>query len=201
LREKLLENELNKHIQQNKRFSQAKPSMSIKNGKPQSKIVSEDIKRITALEKELIELIFEGNSEITEKIFSTVSPQDFANKSLKLLAEIAYDSYKKGNFETAAIVEKIEDERLKNYVLSISLLDHQISPIWEKRSNNGKIKKDPLKYTLDTLKRYKILKIDNQIKNNDQQIETLGNDPEVINLMKLNDNLRNEKKLLINGSL
>ena len=42
-----------------------------------------------------------------------------------------------------------------------------------------------------------MLKIDNQIKFNDKKIENLGNDPEVIELMKSNDELRRKKKSLI----
>ncbi len=40
------------------------------------------------------------------------------------------------------------------------------------------------------------MKIDEQIKSNDLKIENLGNDPEIINLMKANDELRSEKKQL-----
>jgi hypothetical protein len=41
-----------------------------------------------------------------------------------------------------------------------------------------------------------VVKIDEQIKTNENKIEKLGNDPEVINLMKANDDLRKEKKEL-----
>ena len=197
LREKLLENELEKYLEQNRRISNREPNRRVKNGKPASKILSDEDKRLVYLEKELIELLFEGNDEIIQKIFNTISPEDFTNNSLSHLAKIVNESYLKGNFETAVIVEKIEDEKLKNYVLSISLGEHQISSNWEKMSNSGKIEKDPLRYTDDTLRKYQMLKIDYQIKINDKKIENLGNDPEIIELMKSNDELRKKKKSLI----
>ena len=201
LREKLLESELEKYLAQNRRFSSRTTNRIIKNGKPTSKTLSDDDRRLVYLEKELIELLFEGNNEIINMIFDALSPEDFTNKSLSHLAKIVNESYLKGNFETASIVEKIEDEKLKNYVLSISLGDHQISSNWDKLSNSGKVGKDPLNYAIDTLKKYQILKIDNQIKNNDRRIETLGNDPEVVELMKSNDELRKKKKIIFdNGS-
>ena len=202
LREKLLESELEKYLAQNRRISSRTSNRIIKNGKPASKILSDEDRRLVYLEKELIELLFEGNNEIINMIFDTLSPKDFTNKSLSHLAKIVNESYLKGNFETASIVEKIEDEKLKNYVLSISLGDHQISSNWDKMSNTGKVEKDPLKYATDTLRKYQILKIDNMIKDNDRRIEALGNDPEVLELMKSNDELRKKKKIIMidNGS-
>lgn len=196
LREKLLESELNKYLEQNKRSAQRGPIYKKKNGKPSSKTVSEGDKELIALEKELVELLFEGNEEIIGNIFDTILPNDFNNKSLGKLAQIVHQAYLEGNINTATLIDKIEDEKLKNYVLSISLGDHQISPTWDKRSSSGKIEKDPLKYASDTIRKYQLMKIDEQIKRNDSKIENLGNDPEIINLMKANEELRNEKKQL-----
>ena len=194
LREKLLETELNKFLEQNKRANRPKVYAKPKNGKPSSKIITEESKRLIILEKELIELLFEGNEEIIGNIFDTILPEDFTNKGLGALAKVVHDEYLKGHYETAALIEKIEDEKLKNYVLTFTLGDHQISTTWDKMSSSGKVAKDPLKYTQDIIKKYQLMKIDDQIKSNDLKIENLGNDPEIINLMKANDELRNEKK-------
>ena len=198
LREKILEKELIKHLDQINKQDNVRSVRSVKTGRPVSKLKSEEDRRITLLEKELIDLLLEGNDEITGKIFDTLQPQDFTNLKLGSLAKIIYDYYLKGKFDTALIIEKVDDEKLKNYILSVTLGDHQISSSWDNRSSTGKVEKDPLKYTLDTLKKYQMLKIDNQIKKNDQKIEVLGNDPEVLDLMKENEELRKEKKILFN---
>lgn len=196
LREKLLESELNKYLEQNRRSAQPKYVSKPKDGKPSAKSVSEDDKRLVSLEKELVDLLFEGDEEIMGNIFDTILPEDFTNKSLGALAKVVHDSYIEGNYQTAAIIEKIEDDKLRNYVLTVILGEHQISSSWDKRSSSGKIAKDPLKSMQDTIKKYQLMKIDEQIRINDSKIENLGNDPEIINLMKANDELRGEKKQL-----
>jgi hypothetical protein len=192
----LLESELNKFLDQNSRANRPKVVAKPKTGKPTSKVSTEESKRLIALEKELIELLFEGNEEIIGNIFDTIMPEDFTNKGLGALAKVVHYEYLKGIIEPAALIEKIEDEKLKNYVLSFTLGEHQISSTWDKMSSSGKVSKDPVKYTLDTLKKYQLMKIDEQIKSNDLKIENLGNDPEIIQLMKANDELRSEKKQL-----
>ncbi|MCB0746678.1 MAG: DNA primase [Ignavibacteriae bacterium] len=197
LREKLLETELNKFLSQNQRTETRREQQVIKSGKPNSKIVNESDKRLISLEKELIHLLFDTNEEIIGKIFDTILPEDFTNKSLSTLAKIVYDDYLKGNVNIASLIEKIEDEKLKNYVLTITLGEYQISGAWDDRSSSGKVERDPVKYANDTIKKYQLIKIDEQIKANDNKIGNLGSDPEVLNLMKENDELRKEKTNLM----
>ncbi|MCB0742724.1 MAG: DNA primase [Ignavibacteriae bacterium] len=197
LREKLLETELNKFLTQNQRTETRREQQVIKSGKPNSKIVNESDKRLISLEKELIHLLFDTNEEIIGKIFDTILPEDFTNKSLSTLAKIVYDDYLKGNVNIASLIEKIEDEKLKNYVLTITLGEYQISGAWDDRSSSGKVERDPVKYANDTIKKYQLIKIDEQIKANDNKIGNLGSDPEVLNLMKENDELRKEKTNLM----
>lgn len=196
LREKLLESELNKFLKQNSKSMQTRKSSPVKNGKPKSHSISEIDKKLVLLEKELIELLFEGDEEIIGNIFDTIMPEDFSNKSLGAIAKVVHDSYLEGIYNPASLVEKIEEEKLRNYIITLTMSEHQISSNWDKMSSAGIIKKDPVKYTLDTIKKYQLMKIDEQIKANDFKIENLGNDPEVINLMKANDELRIEKRKL-----
>ncbi|MBK7104744.1 MAG: DNA primase [Ignavibacteriae bacterium] len=196
LREKLIESELNKFLSQNKKNEFQSDQKITKTGKPNSVIKTEINTQLVNLEKELIHLLYDGNEEIIGKIFDAIQPEDFTNNSLRKLAGIVYDSYIKGNFNLADVIEKIDDEKLKNYVLTITLGEYQISSNWDEKSSSGKVEKDPLKFAIDTIKKYQLIKIDEQIKLNDMKIENLGNDPEVINIMKENDELRKEKTSL-----
>lgn len=198
LREKLLESELNKFLNEQRRIETRRITTSNKTGKPASKIKSEGNKKLISIEKEIIQLLFEGNEEIIGNIFDTIMPEDFTNKALKKLAQIVYNSYLEGTYTTATLIEKIDDEKLKDFVLSFALGDYQISAKWDKRSNEGKVVKDPVKSTSDTLKKYQLIKIEEQINSNNVKIQNLGNDPEVINLMKANDELRKEITILKN---
>ncbi|MCP5064625.1 MAG: DNA primase [Ignavibacteriae bacterium] len=194
LREKLLESELNKFLDQYRKDSNRKSSNKSKTGKPKEEVSENGFdKKFRPLEKRIIELLFEGNEEIMGNIFDTILPDDFANKTLGSLAQIVHDSYLEGQHSTASMIEKIEDEELKNYILSLSLGEYQISSSWHKRASSGEIKKDPLKYSIDLVKKYQLLKIDEQILSNDKKIENLGNSSEVLELMKINDELRKEK--------
>ena len=118
------------------------------------------------------------------------------NKNFKKLAEIVHNEYLKGNVEPAMLIEKIEDDNLKNYVIKLTLGEYQISSGWDKKASTGKVEKDPIKYVEDTILRYQISKIEEQIKINNQKIENLGDDLEVIKIMKLNDELMKEKTAL-----
>ena len=197
LREKLIETELNKFLSQNKRAELQTEQRIVKSGKPGSQIKSEINTQLLNLEKELIHLLFEGDEEIIGKIFDAIQPEDFSNNSLKNLALIIFDSYMRGNFNLADVIEKIEDEKLKNYILNVTLGEYQISSTWDEKSSHGKVEKNLLKYANDTIKKYQLIKIDEQIKLNDIKIEKLGNNPEVIKIMRENDELRKEKTLLL----
>ncbi len=201
LREKLLETELNKYLQQNLKNARPKVKARPKDGKPISKVKTKDEIILNSLERELIELLFEGNEEIVGNIFDTILPEDFTNESLASLAKIVYDSYLAGIVDTASLIDKVENEKLKNFIMSITLGEYQISASWDERASSGKVEKDPIKYTADTIKKYQLIKIDEQIKKNDQKIENLGDDPEILNLMKANDELRQEKKDLLNSQI
>ncbi|MBI1933072.1 MAG: DNA primase [Ignavibacteriales bacterium] len=197
LREKLIETELNKFLSQNKRAELQTEQRIVKSGKPGSQIKSEINTQLLNLEKELIHLLFEGDEEIIGKIFDAIQPEDFSNNSLKNLALIIFDAYMRGNFNLADVIEKIEDEKLKNYILNVTLGEYQISSTWDEKSSHGKVEKNLLKYANDTIKKYQLIKIDEQIKLNDIKIEKLGNNPEVIKIMRENDELRKEKTLLL----
>ena len=197
LRERLLESELDKFLKQNAKAAQPRVQTRPKDGKAQSKRSSEDERTILLLERELVELLYEGEEEIIGNIFDTILPEDFTNEKLGSLAKIVYDSYLSGSVDTASMIDKIEDEKLKNFIMSVTLGEYQISSTWDKRTSTGKVEKDPVKYTMDTIKKYQIIKINEQIKTNDQKIVNLGDDPEVLNLMKANDELRQEKKDLL----
>jgi DNA primase len=195
LREKLLETELNKFLEQNKKYASRKPvkqPSQVKQAQTSNNEIISD-KKYRSIEIDFIQLLFEGNEEIMGLIFDVILPDDFNNKKLGSLAKIVYDSYLKGNFSTASMVEKITDEDVKNYIISLSLKEYQISNNWHERSTTGKIEKDLLTQTKDLIKKYQLLKIDEQILENNSKIENLDDDPAVIELLKLNDELRKEK--------
>ena len=156
LREKLLETELNKYLEQNSK-EQDRPKAVHKQKMENQllKLLSESDKRIYS-SRERINRTYslKGMRKLSEIYSIQYMPEDFTNKSLGTLAKVVHDSYLEGNYNTASLVEKIEDEKLKNYVLSITLGEHQISTTWDKRSSSGKIAKDPVKYSLDTIRKY-----------------------------------------------
>lgn len=196
LREKLLESELQKYLNENKRANNQKINKT-KTGRPTSKPKPEVSPAVLNLEKEIVQLLFEGNEEIIGNIFDTIMPEDFSNSALGSLAKIVYESFLKGQYATATLIEKIEDEKLKDYVLNFSLSSYQISSNWDKKSSSGKIEVDLKQLSTDIINKYQILKIDEQIKSNEIKILNLADDKEVIELMKTNDELRKEKSLLL----
>lgn len=194
LREKLIESELIKYLNQVK--NQQKKTDNVrgrKNGNGQLSATKENTQ-----ERDLIKLLFSGNRNIMEKIINFIQPDEFVNPIYKRLAEIIFDCYDHGIISPASIIEKIEDENLKRFTLGFAISEETISKRWDGFFMNGDSQINLTKYVDDILRKYKMQKIDEQIKIINKQIPETTNEAEVIELMKEIKELQLEKKVLLN---
>lgn len=193
LREKLIETELIKHLNQlNRQQKKTDDRIAQKNstGKP-------DKLKENTQERDLIKLLFSGNLHVMEKIINFIQPDEFTNPIYKRLAEIIYDCYDHDIKSPASIIEKIEDDNLKRFTLGFAISEEAISKRWDTYHSDGEIKIDLDKYVDDILKRYKLQKIDEQIKETNNKISELSDEAEMIELMKEIKELQEEKKILL----
>lgn len=196
LREKLIENELNELFQsQKQKPTIAKtivPRQNFSNGSASLKMPQ----KYSPYEKELVRLMYCGNEEIVRFIFDNLDYSEFENHDFRKLASIVEENLVVSKISPAALIEKIEEEELKNFIFNLLLEDEQISKKWDEFSFNGKIEKDTIAYAESVLRRYKIFQINEKIKLNSQLIEEAKEENEKMELLKKNKELIAEIKIL-----
>ncbi len=200
LREKLIEDELNKILNQGKERS------SLQNTKPlrlnilaeNNTILQNTLSEISTIEKEIVRLLYSGNEHIVEYILENISLEYFSNPKLKMLAEIVLEGHNDKDISPAYLIEKIEDEQLKNFVFKLALTDETISHRWDELSLNGKIEKDSFEYAKETVIKFLVNQIEQEIKINNKIIENTKDEHLQIELLNRNKDLINRKKLILN---
>ncbi len=199
LREKLIETELNSFLDQQKQRSGVSERMTNKNIKlPQTLSTISVSASENPFEKELVRLLFSGNEEIISHIIDRIAPELYSDYKLKRLAEIAYSGFEDQKFSPSYLIDKIDDEELKNFVFKITLVDETISKKWDEISYNGKIEKDTLDYAISTVTNFLVNQIEQQIKRNNQIIAESKDERLHLELLMRNKELQEEKKSLIN---
>lgn len=202
LREKLLEAELEKMI---KNISKIRPAEARTFDKERSETdllpeISEQKKNnppLYNLEKEVIVLLFEGQKEITKFIFQHITPEDFSINTHQSLAKLVFSKLEDEDLVDASkLIDNIKDEKLESYVREITFEKHTISSNWEERNPGMTPEKVVKKFTKDTLLKFKLFNIDQQIKDNHQKIASATSDEEALRYMALNKELEAEKKFL-----
>ena len=148
-------------------------------------------------EKELIKLLFEGNKTIVEFIFNHISPEDFSNRTHRYLANLVYDSFNNNeSIIPAVMVERIENEEIKQYIFKLAFDRHVISKTWEEFRPGTPEEIILQQVAKDAIKSFKLFRIDFEINRNNERIKAAKSDDEVVEIMKLNNSLQQEKKLI-----
>ena len=202
LREKLLENELNKIISKE---SKRRPTVVRLSEK--EKAEKEGLQRIIDegkldplmynLEKELIKLLFDGQKPIIKFISKNISAEEFNIEVHHRLANLVFE--KAGDEELISasdLIGKIKDEELESYVREITFEPHSISTNWEERNPGMTPEKILQKFTKDIVLKFKLFKIDQQIKENHNKIKSADKEEDVLQWMVSNKELEEEKKAL-----
>ncbi|MCF8260120.1 MAG: DNA primase [Melioribacteraceae bacterium] len=200
LREKLLESELDKLMSENER--RAENRRMPENAPPSSAAppdVIEQDKRFMGLEKQLIKILFEGDENIMGTILDEIPPDDYSNKSFRYLAKLVFENFKKNIHEPAALIEKIEHEELKSYILKLSLEETPISKKWEEKTGYLDESDIPTRFAKDLIINYKIIKIENEISALNNKITSSKIESEVRELLEEVLHLTKEKNELVSS--
>ncbi len=201
LREKLIESELNTFLEQIKTrnsFQGERPELRQASPKSSEQLALLAMTEIeNPYEKELVRLLYSGNQEVLSAISSNISLEDFSNLKFRKLAEIVYEGFEEQRISPADLVDKIEEEELRDFIFDLTLTDETISKKWDDLSYNGKIEKDSLEHATDTVKNFQLLQIDKQIKLNNKFIAESKDERLHLEMMKRNKELSEEKKVLL----
>ncbi|MGE5861820.1 MAG: DNA primase [Ignavibacteria bacterium] len=202
LREMLLEGELDRILKKttriadegNSRISEAKEIR--KNTVIDSTVQPE----IYNMEKDIIKLLLEGNSEVNEFILQRLSVDDFCLESHRKLFE-RIDNSLQENIKVLAgsLIDKLEDENLKAYILEITFEKYSISKNWEEIHPGPSREKVLLKYALDTVRKFKVMQIEQQLSANLKKLENSSREESeelMLNNMELEKQRRRIKEEL-----
>jgi DNA primase len=202
LREKLLETELNKIISK-----ESKRRPPVVRSSEKEKAETEGLQRIIDegktdpllynLEKQLIKLLFEGQKPLIKFISQNISAEEFNVEVHHQLANLVFEKLGDEELISASnLIGKIKDEELEAYVREITFEPHSISTNWEERNPGMTPEMILQKYTKDIVLKFKLFKIDQQIKDNHNKIDSADKEEDVLKLMVSNKELEEEKKAL-----
>lgn len=202
LREKLLETELDKTLKRQVKDESSR--QAVKDGRPNKEKTGlhfatlEEKSGINyTLEKELVKLLYEGNKEIIELIFTHFSPDDFNYQfHQELVAKVCKAHQNSEDLTASNLIAKVKDEEQQSYLLEITFDKYTISKTWDELNPVFEDEKLLYKFALDTIKNFRIVKIEEQIASNHERIEMVEDENERISIMKENLELEKEKKMI-----
>ncbi|NWF89902.1 MAG: DNA primase [Ignavibacteriaceae bacterium] len=200
LREKLLETELDKIIKtQSKQDSRR---LQVKDGKPNKDKSTLSFSALEnksdpgfIFEKELVKLLYEGNEAIIKLIFSHFTPEDFKYSYHQKLTSEVFEAFQNNDELSASyLIARIKDEELQSYLMEITFEKYSISRTWDELNHELEDDKQLFKFAVDTIKNFKLIKMEELIAQNHERIEQAESEDEKINLMKEKLELQKELK-------
>ncbi len=200
LREMLLEAELNKALRTISRHKISSTLTSELERKRKDLSAEEQIRKnvslvIYNLERQIIKLLVEGNDETIALIINHIHPDDFELEIHKRIYSLIFDSIHQGeNVQMSVLIEQLEDEAVQSYLLELSLEKYSISKNWEELLPGQSMVKIILKDTIDTVRKFKLLRIDSLIASNFQKMEESDSEEINIEMMKANRELEEKKR-------
>ena len=201
LREKLIEKELDNVFEINaKKDYQSDRRLERKTVTSAASLQSATIPQSTFnFEKDLVELLLEGSEEIVEIIFDHIHPDDFQNNQFRTIATSVENGYSKKDISPSALIDNLEDESIKTTARSLTLGGESISKRWDDYSDEGKVELNHLQKAKDVVRKYRLALIDSQIKQNNHEIAVIEDDSVIMELMIENNDLTEQRKLIIEG--
>ena len=196
LREKLLESELDKILIKEKKQEKT-PGERAQSNKVFSNKEIEITQEVQFLERDIILLFLSGNVDIIKFIFNHLTPEEFLIEINRKTAEIVYDEFnKRGSFDVSAVMDNNEDDELKDYLHKLSIDKYSISSSWEKLYP-GKDNFSVLsKVCMDTMKKFKTMQIDKQIKDILSQVKDATSEQQGVELLHILNQYHVDKKRL-----
>ena len=201
IREKLLESELIKQVNQVEKFERNKTKIKTKDDSTTSTLTLTESRIespvIYNLETEIIKLLFESDKNIKEFLFKYIQPDEFAvGFHRKILIIIKNEFHKDENITADSLFTNLQDEQLQTYVREITFDKHSISSNWDNRFPSMTDEMIVLKYAKDIVLRFRFEKIDEQILTNHRELELIEDEEAHLNFMRTNKELEEEKKRL-----
>jgi DNA primase len=199
LREKLLEAELDKALDFQKKQNRLQSQRIMKQDVFQEKkIASVETRKITPnfynTEKEVIRLLFEGNEGIITFITDHLTEDEFLVDLHKTIFEkVQFEYENRGSLNPADLISLFDDET-QSYLRELTISQYALSNNWENLNPSITQEMVNKKYAVDLITKYKQMQIDLQISNNVSAQENAESEAKLLELMKEKHELEKRKK-------
>ncbi len=195
LREKLIENELQKMLDTAGRTTRAAERNPAEKesgkGKPAEKFKNIQLQKT---EKEIIALMFEGSGNVINYLMEHLLPEDFMDPVHSMIAGTVFETFRNGEDVIAAnLISKIENESVQKYIAGITIEEYTLSKNWEKVDPGYDGIKNLSKIAHDLVKKFKKLQLDEKISAKTKQLSSAVTEPEQAALMLEINELRKSK--------
>src|SRR5574338_690089 len=201
LREKLLEAELDKALEFQKKQNRIQAQRIFKKEDiPQEGLITKERVNIPPhfynTEREIIKLLFENNEQIIGIITYNVHEEDIlVDIHRKIFEKIYFEYENRGSLNPADLISLFDDE-VQSYLRELTIEKYSLSDNWE--DLNPSITKEMInkKYAIDLIVKYKQMHIDLQIAANVNAQENVDSEERLLELMKEKHELEKRKKTI-----
>jgi DNA primase len=205
LREKLLENELAHALAEQNRFKEREISRKEIVQKVKEKTIAKTGNKSKLQsesnlinERELIELLYMGDEKAIKSIFENIQIDDFEIEIHRNLAKIVYDAFcNKDELSAGSLLDKITEIEEHNYLMEIISDKYSVSSRWEEVSDSITHNKLSDKYLSDIIRKKRIDILNKMIEVNIKKIESSQDENEILELMRNEVELKNERASLL----
>jgi DNA primase len=199
LREKLLEAELDKALEFQKKQNRIQAQRIFKKEEiPQEGLITQE--KLNApphfynAEREIIRLLFENNEEIIELITYNIHEEDLMVEIHRTVFEKIYFEYEnRGSLNPADLIS-LFDEEVQSYLRELTIEKYSLSSNWEDMNPSITQEMVNKKYAVDLIVKYKQMHIDLKIASNIRAQENADDEQRQKELMKEQHELENRKK-------
>ena len=201
LREKLLESELDKALENLKKQNRLQAQRIFKQDDIKEKGVKPKESSYISpnfynTEREVIKLLFEGQDDIISLIIKNLSEDDFLINIHKEIFSKVYFEYENQGSKNPASLISLFNEETQSYLRELTISQYSLSTSWQEL--NPSITQEIInkKYAIDLLVKYKQMHIDLKIAENIDAQENADNEKILLDLMREKHELEKQKKLV-----
>lgn len=199
LREKLLEAELDKALDFQKKQNRIQAQRIFKKEEAQQEsLITVERKSVPPhfynTERELIRLLFENNEEIIGLITYNIHEEDILVDIHRKIFEKVYFEYEnRGSLNPADLIS-LCDEDAQSYLRELTIEKYNLSNNWEDLNPSITQEMITKKYAVDLIVKYKQMHIDLQIAANVNAQENADSEERLLELMKEKHELERQRK-------
>jgi len=200
LREKLLEKELERALDAEKKQSRLQTQRILKNEKePPQSLIQPEKKTYPAhyynAEKEIIRLLFEDDESVLKMILNYINPDTFLLDIHRIIFEKIKEEFEViGEINPANLIAKFEDDETQAYIREVTIQLYSTSSTWEDLNPSITPEMVLTRYAKDIIIKYNQNQIDRQIEENIKAQEAVEDELRLLELMKAKHDLENQKK-------